>query len=122
MDIKLIIGIIPIIIYLTVLLWTNKLINDKIKNKENKALYKKVFNRNLIDVFAPFFLMPTIIFLTLSIKDDKDRIFTIIFIFLNIIFLLIPLIGIAKIKYKYLKADTVRLKTKTENEIINGLK
>lgn len=120
---KLIIGVIPIITYVIIWFWINALINDRIKNKENRIRYKKYFGKNLIDVLTPFFFISTIIIWALLTKDqnEKERNFNIIFIFLNIIFLLIPQIGIAKIKLKRVKLDLAKLKTQTEIEIIDTI-
>ena len=51
---KTVIQLIPMLMYIAVLFWTNKLINNKIKNKPNRKKYKKYFNKELGLFFFPF--------------------------------------------------------------------
>ena len=120
---KIIIILIPTITYLIFWIWTNKLINSKIKNIESRKKYKKVFREHTSDVFAPIFLVAVVIILIFFSKEEniKDDNFSIVYIIMKFI-LLIPIIGIAKIKFEYVKADIIKLKTKNESEIIDNLK
>ena len=120
---KIVIILIPTITYFMFWIWTNKLINSKIKNTDSRKIYKKSFSQNTADVFAPIFLISIVIILMFFSKEEnaKDGNFAIFYIVMKFI-LLIPLIGIAKIKFEYVKADIVKLKTKTESEIIDSLK
>jgi cytochrome bd-type quinol oxidase subunit 2 len=52
-----IIIIIIVVIYVSALLWTNKLINSKIQNKTDRKIYKKDFNSKLGAFFSPLFLV-----------------------------------------------------------------
>jgi hypothetical protein len=120
---KIIISIIPIIAYSIFWIWTNQMINSKITSINNRTKYKKYFRENISDLFAPVFLMSLIIILIFFSKEEntKEGNFAIVFIVLKIV-LLIPQILIAKIKFEYVKSDIVKLKTKTEIDVINGLK
>ena len=120
---KIVIILIPTITYFMFWIWTNKLINSKIKNTESRKKYKKSFSQNTADVFAPIFLISNVVILMFFSKEEnaKDGNFAIFYIVMKFI-LLIPLIGIAKIKFEYVKADIIKLKTKTESEIIDSLK
>jgi len=122
MQTKIIIILIPIITYCIFWFWTNKMINSKIKNIESRKKYKKAFRINLADVFAPIFLIPVLIILMLSFKEEyaKDGNFTIFFLVAKFL-LIIPLIGIAKIKFEYVKSDLLKLKNETEIEIMDSL-
>jgi fumarate reductase subunit C len=99
------------------------MINSKITSINNRTKYKKYFRENISDLFAPVFLMSLIIILIFFSKEEntKEGNFAIVFIVLKIV-LLIPQILIAKIKFEYVKSDIVKLKTKTEIDVINGLK
>lgn len=120
---KIIISIIPIIAYSIFWILTDQLINSKIVSIGNRTKFKKYFRENISDLFAPVFLT-SLIFVLIFFSEEENTNegnFTIVFIVLKIV-LLIPQIGIAKIKFEYIKSDIVKLKTKTEIEIINGLK
>ncbi|SHG89950.1 hypothetical protein SAMN05443549_10870 [Flavobacterium fluvii] len=123
MLIKIIISIIPVIAFSIFWVWTNQLINSKITNIGDRTKYKKYFRENISDLFAPVFLISLIIILIFFSKEEntKEGNFAIVFIVMKII-LLIPQIGIAKIKFEYVKADIIKLKTNTESEIISNLK
>ena len=122
MQTKIIIILIPIIAYCIFWFWTNRLINSKIKNTESRKKYKKAFGINLVDVFAPIFLIPVLIIMMFSFKEEyaKDGNFAIFFLVMKFL-LIIPLIGIAKIKFEYVKSDLLKLKNETEIEIMADL-
>jgi hypothetical protein len=113
---------IPIFIYIMFWIWTNWLINSKIKNKENRKRFKKYFNENISDVFKPIFLISGLIILIFFTKRDGtiNDFFNIGYIIMDCI-LFYFVIRIATIKYEYIKRDIIDLKTKTETEIIERL-
>ncbi len=113
---------IPIFIYIMFWIWTNWLINSKIKNKENRKRFKKYFNENISDVFKPIFLISGLIILIFFTKRHGtiNDFFNIGYIIMDCI-LFYFVIRIATIKYEYIKRDIIDLKTKTETEIIERL-
>ncbi|MFV8368031.1 hypothetical protein [Flavobacterium sp. LB2R40] len=123
MLIKIAIILIPTIAYFIFWIFTNKLINSKINNTESKKKYKKVFREHTSDIFAPIFLIAVVIIFVFFTKEDKttEDGFDMFYIVMKFI-LLIPLIGIAIIKLKYVKAEISNLKTKSEFEITKNLK
>ena len=70
---KIVIILIPTITYFMFWIWTNKLINSKIKNTESRKKYKKAFGINLVDVFAPIFLIPVLIIMMFSFKEEYAK-------------------------------------------------
>ena len=87
---KIIIILIPTITYLIFWIWTNKLINSKIKNIESRKKYKKVFREHTSDVFAPIFLVAVVIILIFFSKEEniKDDNFSIVYIIMKFIAIL----------------------------------
>ena len=61
-----IIQLIPVLIYLGTVIWTNNLIKKKIGNKADRKKYRKYLRRELLLLFVPFFIGPSILLFAMA--------------------------------------------------------
>ena len=71
---KIVIQLIPILVYVTALLWTNELINRKIIPKPDRKKYKKYFNERLGSLFLPIISGMAILMFFLNNPVPKETI------------------------------------------------
>lgn len=97
------------------MLWTNRLINSKITNKTNRKRYKKYFNKEMGNFFAPLFLIVVIISTMIEPGDGEFK-GLYLFAFILKIILLIVQVVYSTMVFIELKENVINLLTKTEDE------
>jgi hypothetical protein len=110
----------PLIIMIIAFIWTNWLINSRIKSKADRKKYKKFFNERLSIFFQPFFILTFLIGIALFPKPDSWVTFGIIMFCLKFILMIIQ--GLLSIHYfKDIIFSYKLLLYGTIDEIINDM-